>query len=90
MLKVGENGTIVYSTSPSGLNVSFVPDDSGVISVNETTGVVTALKNGTAAVTVYVGDNKKYAMNLTVVTVTVSLNDASVSADDMKLNVGDV
>ena len=88
VLKVGENGTISYSTSPSGLNVSFVPDDSGVISVNETTGVVTALKNGTAAVTVYVGDNKKYAMNSIIVNVTV-LNDASVVAEDMVLKVGE-
>ena len=88
-LKVGENGTISYVTVPDGLNVTFVVDDSGVVSVNETTGVVSALKNGTARITVNVGDGKKYAKNSTVVTVTVSLNDASVVAKDMALNVGE-
>ena len=74
-LKIGENGNINYTTSPSGLNVSFVPDDSGIVDVSDN-GTVTALKEGVANVTVLVGDGKKYALNSTVITVTVTLNDA--------------
>ena len=87
-LKVGENGTISYTTSPSGLNVSFVVDDSGVVEV-DANGTVTALKKGTAQVTVLVGDGKKYALNSTVINVTVQLKDASVIAEDMELTVGE-
>ena len=87
-LNVGETGAIKYSTNPKGLNVSFAEDNSGIVSVDEQ-GIVTALKEGTANVTITVGDNKKYALNSTTVTVTVSLNDASVSGEDMALNVGE-
>ena len=88
-LNVGETGAIKYSTNPKGLNVSFAEDNSGIVSVDEQ-GIVTALKEGTANVTITVGDNKKYALNSTTVTVTVSLNDASVSGEDMALNVGEI
>ena len=87
-LNVGETGAIKYSTNPKGLNVSFVEDNSGVVSVDEH-GIVTALKQGKANITITVGDNKKYALNSTTVTVSVSLNDASVSGEDMALNVGE-
>ncbi|WP_296806742.1 Ig-like domain-containing protein [uncultured Methanobrevibacter sp.] len=87
-LKVGENGTISYTTVPAGLNVSFVVDDSGVVEV-DANGTVTALKKGTAQVTVLVGDGKKYALNSTVINVTVNLKDASVIAEDMELTVGE-
>ena len=87
-LKVGDNGTISYITVPAGLNVSFVPDDSGVVNVTAD-GTVTALKEGTAQVTVLVGDGKKYALNSTVINVTVQLKDASVVAEDMELTVGE-
>ena len=50
---------------------SYVPDNSGVISVDES-GEVTALKEGTATITVKVGDGKVYALNSTDVMVTVS------------------
>ena len=75
-----------YSAVPKGLDVSFVEDGSGVVSVDEH-GIVTALKEGIANVTITVGDNKKYALNSTTVAVSVSLNDASVSGEDMALNV---
>ena len=87
-LNVGETGAIKYSTNPKGLNVSFAEDNSGIVSVDEQ-GIVTALKEGTANVTITVGDNKKYALNSTTVAVSVSLNDASVSGEDMALNVGE-
>ena len=87
-LNVGEIGAIKYSTDPEGLKVSFVEDDSGVVSVDEH-GIVTALKQGKANITITVGDNRRYALNSTVVTVSVSLNDACVSGEDMALNVGE-
>jgi hypothetical protein len=85
-LNVGENGTISYITTPDGLDVSFVVDDSGVVSVGAD-GTVTALKEGSANITVNVGGDGVYAENSTVVTVTVSLNDASVSVDNDTLEL---
>ena len=70
-LCVGDNFTIVAATNPAGLNVTFVPDDSGVYSVDEN-GTVTALREGTGNILVKVGDGKVYAENSTEVTVTVS------------------
>ncbi|WP_410319244.1 Ig-like domain-containing protein [Methanobrevibacter sp.] len=87
-LKVGESGVINYTTAPEGLKVSFVADNSGIVSVDED-GTVKALKNGTAEITINVGDDEVYAKNSTVITVTVTLNDASVVAEDMELNVSD-
>uniref|UniRef100_UPI0025D4238D Ig-like domain-containing protein n=1 Tax=uncultured Methanobrevibacter sp. TaxID=253161 RepID=UPI0025D4238D len=87
-LKVGESGVINYTTAPEGLKVSFVADNSGIVSVDED-GTVKALKNGTAAITLNVGDDEVYAKNSTVINVTVTLNDASVVAEDMELNVSD-
>ena len=88
-LNVGETGAVKYITDPEGLKVAFIVDDSGVVSVDEH-GIVTALKEGIANVTITVGDNKKYALNSTTVAVSVSLNDASVSGEDMALNVGEI
>ena len=83
---IGENGTISYSTVPAGLNVTFVADNSGVVSVSNA-GVVTALKTGVANITILTGDNKKYALNSTVITVTVKLHDAIVSVNKSSLNL---
>ena len=88
-LNVGETGAVKYITDPEGLKVAFIVDDSGIVSVDEH-GIVTALKEGIANVTITVGDNKKYALNSTTVAVSVSLNDASVSGEDMALNVGEI
>ena len=87
-LKVGESGVINYTTAPEGLKVNFAADNSGIVSVDED-GTVKALKNGTAKITINVGDDEVYAKNSTVITVTVTLNDASVEAEDMELNVSD-
>ena len=89
-LKVGDTFVINATTSPEGLDVTYVQDDSGVYSVDEN-GVVTALTNGTGSIIVSVGDDEVYAKNTTVVTVTVSLKDASVSVnnDTLDLKVGD-
>ena len=69
-LFVGGNFTIVATTEPEGLNVTYVPDNSGVVSVDDD-GVVTALKKGNATITVKVGDNVDYAENSTEVIVNV-------------------
>ena len=87
-LKVGESGVINYTVAPEGLKVNFIADNSGIVSVDED-GTVKALKNGTAKITINVGDDEVYAKNSTVITVTVTLNDASVEAEDMELNVSD-
>ncbi len=87
-LNVGENSTIEYTTTPADLNVSFVPDDSGVVKVNES-GIVTALKEGTANITITVGDDKKYTINSTIITVNVTLNNANITAKDIELTVGE-
>ena len=89
-LKVGGTFVINATTSPEGLNVTYVSDDSGVYRVGEN-GVVTALMNGTGSIIVGVGDDEVYAKNTTVVTVTVSLKDASVTVnnDTLDLKVGE-
>ena len=89
-LKVGDTFVINATTSPEGLNVTYVSDDSGVYMVDEN-GVVTALMNGTGSIIVSVGDDEVYAKNTTVVTVTVSLKDASVTVnnDTLDLKVGE-
>ena len=89
-LKVDDTFVINATTSPEGLNVTYVSDDSGVYRVDEN-GVVTALMNGTGSIIVSVGDDEVYAKNTTVVTVTVSLKDASVTVnnDTLDLKVGE-
>ncbi|WP_296861683.1 right-handed parallel beta-helix repeat-containing protein, partial [uncultured Methanobrevibacter sp.] len=69
-LFVGDNFTIVATTTPEGLNVTYVQDDSGVYIVDKN-GVVTALKNGTGSVLVKIGGDGVYAENSTIVNITV-------------------
>ena len=69
-LFVGDTFTIVVNTTPKGLKVTYMPDNSGIISVDEN-GMVTALKEGTAPIIVKVGGDGVYAENTTTVTVTV-------------------
>ena len=77
-LKVDDTFTIVPTTAPAGLNVTYVPDDSGVYSIDDK-GVVTALKEGTATIIVKVGGDGIYAENTTSITVTVNKQDANAS-----------
>ncbi|MEE0025829.1 Ig-like domain repeat protein, partial [Methanobrevibacter sp.] len=69
-LFVDDTFTIVATTVPRGLNVTYMPDNSGIISIDEN-GLVTALKEGTAPIIVKVGGDGVYAENTTIVTVTV-------------------
>ena len=70
-LNVGANATIAATTSPEGLDVTYVPDNSGIVTVDEK-GVVTALKEGTATITLTVGGDGVYTENSTTITVTVN------------------
>ena len=90
-LNVGETGAIKYSTNPKGLNVSFAEDNSGIVSVDEQ-GIVTALKEGTANVTITVGDNKKYALNSTIICVDVHglPSKIIIENDTLDMVIGDV
>ncbi len=70
-LFVGDTFTIDATTTPAGLNVTYIADNSGVVSVNGK-GAVTALKEGTGTITVKVGGDGVYAENTTSVSVTVN------------------
>ena len=69
-LKVGENYTIHATTTPDNLNVTYKSSEESVITVDN--GFIVAVGEGNATVTVTVGDNEEYALNSTVVNVTVS------------------
>ena len=88
-LNVGANATIAATTTPKGLNVTYTPDNSGVVTVED--GVVTAVKAGSAKITLTVGGDGKYAENSTTITVTVEKIDTSISVDEksLDLKVGD-
>ena len=82
-LKVGESFSIAATTIPDALNVTYIPDDSGVVSVSEN-GVVTALKEGNGVITVRVGGDGIYAQNSTTVNVSVGKTDIilTISTED--------
>ena len=83
-LKVGESFSISATTIPDALNVTYIPDDSGVVSVSEN-GIVTALKEGNGVITVRVGGDGIYAQNSTTVNVSVGKTDVilTISAEDI-------
>ena len=88
-LIIDDTFDIVAVTSPEGLNVTFVPDNSGVVSVDEN-GRVTALKGGNATILVIVGGDGVYAVNTTEIKVTVSKISAVISApDSVDIKIGD-
>ena len=70
-LKVDDMVPLDVTTVPEGLNVTYETSNPEVASVSAL-GKVTAHKEGTATITVKVGDDKIYAINSTNVTVTVS------------------
>ena len=89
-LFVGDEFTIVATTTPSGLNVSYVPDDSGVYSVDND-GLVKALKEGTGSILVKVGDGVVYAESWVTVNVTVSKVPTAITVanDNVELKVNE-
>ena len=88
-LFVGDTFTIVASTSPAGLNVNYVPDNSGVVGVDEN-GKVTALKEGNATIIVKVGGDGVYAEKTVAISVCVSKvpTEITVDAASLELFVG--
>jgi hypothetical protein len=81
-LLVGETHTVIPTTTPDGLNVTYVPDDSGVASI-DADGKITALKEGTAIITAKVGGDGVYAESTATVTVHVTqiLTDDNIVLD---------
>ena len=88
-LFVDDNFTVVATTTPAGLKVTFVQDDSGVYIVDEN-GNVTALKEGTGHILVKVGGDGVYAENTTEITVSVSKMPTEITLTnetlDLKVN----
>ena len=80
VLKVDEKFTLNVTTSPEGLNVSFIPDESGVFSVDEN-GTVTALNVGIGKLMVKFAGNNVYAEKSVTVTVKVAPNKIVISPD---------
>ena len=89
-LYVDDTFTLITTTTPEGLNVTYIPDNSGVVSVDEK-GVVTALKEGTASITVKIGGDGVYAESSTTVTLTVTKvpTEITVEKATLELKVGD-
>ena len=89
-LYVDDTFTLITTTTPEGLDVTYIPDNSGVVSVDEK-GVVTALKEGTASITVKIGGDGVYALSSTTVTFTVSKvpTEITVEKATLELKVGD-
>ena len=87
-MDVGANAIVDVAVVPDGLDVTYVLDNSGVVTVEN--GVVTAVKEGTAKITLTVGGDGVYALNSTTITVTVNKLDttADVSIPE-NITVGD-
>ena len=89
-LKVGDSHDLNATTIPDWINIDYKSSDETVVSVNSY-GIVTAVGEGTATITLTVGNNITYAINSTEVTVNVKKIDTSIDADDkhLDLKVGD-
>ena len=69
-LHINDTRTIKVTVKPEGLNVTYIPDNSGIVTVEN--GVVRGIKEGTANITLTVGGDEKYNFNSTTISVTVS------------------
>ena len=70
-LKIGERFDLNATSVPRYLNIEYVSNNPSVASVTDY-GIVTAVGEGTAIITLTVGNNETYALNSTNVTVKVS------------------
>ena len=91
-LKVDETYKINATKHPDTilLNITYTSSDESVATVDKN-GVVTAHGEGTAIITLEVGDDEIYAKNSTTVTVTVSKIPTEINIDNatLTLNFGD-
>ena len=76
-LMIGENSTIITTTQPEGLDVTFKSNNESVVTVDNK-GNVVAVGKGTATITASVGGDGVYALNSTTVAVSVK-EDTSVN-----------
>jgi predicted outer membrane repeat protein len=81
-LLIGDTFTVVATTTPEGLKVSFVPDDSGVYSIDEN-GNVIALRDGEGSILIKVGGDGTYAENSTTINVIVNRIKTELAANDV-------
>ena len=90
-LFVGENGTIVATTNPEGLTVNYTSSDESVVTV-DAQGNVEAIGEGSAVITVSVGNGEFFAYNSTEVSVTVSKipTEIILTNDTLDLKVNDI
>ncbi|SDA63399.1 Ig-like domain-containing protein, partial [Methanobrevibacter millerae] len=88
-LEIGETYKINATKNPDTilLDISYSSSNSSVASVDEN-GTVTAVGEGTAVITVEVGDGEIYAKNSTNVTVNVKDKTINVSAPDVEKYYG--
>ena len=77
-LYVDDDYDLNATTIPHWLNVEYASSDESVATVTDY-GIVVAVGEGTATITVTVGDDIMYAINSTNITVTVSKEDPNVN-----------
>ena len=70
-LKVGDTFDLNATSVPDFLNIQYVSSNESVVSVNSY-GIVTAVGEGNATITLTVGNGETYGVNFTTVTVKVS------------------
>ena len=91
-LKVDETCTINATINPDTimLKIKYTSSNESVATVDKN-GIVTAMGEGTAIITLEVGDDEIYAKNSTTVTVTVKKIDTSINVDSssLELEIGD-
>ena len=90
-LEVGETATLAVTVEPanaSNQNVTWTSDDESVATVDEN-GVVTAVSEGTATITVTTEDGGHTAtVEVTVIDPTIAVTDVTVEPVELELEVG--
>ena len=89
-LMVDDRFDLNASTLPASLSVEYSSDNESVATVNQY-GIVTAVGEGTAVITLSVGDDKVYALNSTTVTVNVAKipTEIALENESLELKVND-
>ena len=85
-LEIDDTLNLKVTANPTGLPVSFTSNDESIVTVTNT-GIVKAIGEGTATITLKVGDNTIYAENSTTVTVKVSKISTTISIKNNKITL---